>query len=194
VASKNPAKRAEMIRILARLPVRVESLARFPDAPDVAETGRTFAENAAAKATAFAAACGLPTVADDSGLVVDALDGAPGVHSARYAGRHGDDAANCAKLLAALRGVPAGRRTARFRCCIAVADARGVLVTLEGACEGHIADAPAGSNGFGYDPVFIPTGHTRTMAQLIPEQKDALSHRGQALRRFAAWLAARLGE
>ena len=193
VASKNPRKLAEMLRILDGLPIELVSLADLPEVADVEETGATFAENAALKAEAFARAAGLPAVADDSGLEVDALGGAPGVHSARYAGRHGDDAANIAKLLAELEAVPPDRCTARFRCCIAVADDRGVLATLEGACEGTIVRDPAGENGFGYDPVFLPAdGDARTMAQRTAEEKDAISHRGAALRAFAAWLAAHL--
>ena len=192
-ASKNPKKLAEMLRILTDLPIEVVSLSRFPDLDDVEETGETFAANATLKAEAYARATGLPTMADDSGLEVDALGGAPGVHSARYAGVHGDDAANVAKLLAELAGVPAEKRTARFRCCIAVADDRGVLTTLEGACEGTIGEEPVGRNGFGYDPVFIPTaGDDRTMAQRSAEEKDAISHRGAALRTFAEWLGNRL--
>jgi XTP/dITP diphosphohydrolase len=193
VASRNPKKLAELLRLLADAPVELVGLNGFPDAGEVEETGATFAENAALKAVGYCRATGLPTVADDSGLEVDAFGGAPGVRSARYGGGHGDDAANVAKVLAELAGVPTDRRTARFRCCIAVADGRGVLATLSGVCEGRIAAAPRGANGFGYDPVFVPAaGDGRTMAQMPAAEKDALSHRGAALRRLAAWLGGQL--
>jgi XTP/dITP diphosphohydrolase len=195
VASRNPRKLAELLRLLADAPIELVGLDGFPDAGEVEETGTTFAENAALKAVGYCRATGLPAVADDSGLEVDALGGAPGVRSARYGGGHGDDAANVAKLLAELADVPPARRTARFRCCVAVADGRGVLAAPCGVCEGRIAAAPRGANGFGYDPVFVPAaGDGRTMAEMAAAEKDALSHRGAALHRLAAWLAEHLGE
>ena len=161
------------------------------------ETGRTFAENARQKALYYARATGLWCLADDSGLIVDALDGEPGVRSARYAaerfapgaGRSQRDAANTAKLLEALRDVPDEARTARFICHLALAEPGRVLLEATGAVEGVIARAPAGQNGFGYDPVFFVPRLGRTAAELPPERKNEISHRGQAVRRFARLLA-----
>jgi len=157
---------------------------------EVEETGTTFVENALLKARHAAAASGRAALADDSGLEVDALDGAPGVRSARYAGG-GGDAANVAKLLEALRGVPPSRRSARFRCVLVLVRASDDPAPLiaEGAWEGVIAEAPRGSNGFGYDPVFLVPELGRTAAELVPDDKNARSHRGQALARLVAALA-----
>jgi XTP/dITP diphosphohydrolase len=160
------------------------------------EPGEDYATNAAAKALAASRATGMVTLADDSGLEVDALGGAPGWRSARFAGAHGDDAANRARLLAVLQGVPEGARRARFRCAVALADARGPLgeraLLAFGECEGSIALAPRGAGGFGYDPAFIPddTGpdDQRTMAELAPDEKNAISHRGRAARALATHL------
>ncbi|MCX8006545.1 MAG: XTP/dITP diphosphatase [Coriobacteriia bacterium] len=150
---------------------------------DVEETGETFLENALIKARAYAAAFGCPALADDSGLEVDALGGAPGVRSARYAGEPTDDAANNAKLLAELSDVPAPERTARFRCVLALAWPDGRVLAADGVCEGSIGFEPRGTNGFGYDPLFLPAAAAgRTMAQLSPDEKSAISHRGSALR------------
>lgn len=169
------------------------------DEPD--ENGQTFADNARLKALYYAEATGLCCLADDSGLVVDALNGQPGVHSARYAAerfgpdadRPQRDAANTAKLLEALQNVPDQARTARFVCHVALAHAGHVLVETTGTIEGVIARAPAGDNGFGYDPVFLVPRLGRTVAELPAELKNELSHRGQAVRQFAAGLAALLG-
>lgn len=161
----------------------------------VAETGSSFAENALLKARHAAAATGLPALADDSGLEVDALDGAPGVHSARYAGEGASDAQNLQRLLEALQDVPAGRRTARFRCvlaCVRTADDPQPLLA-EGSWEGRIALAPRGSGGFGYDPVFEDGRSGLTAAELAPGQKNRLSHRGQALVLLQRLLASRAG-
>jgi XTP/dITP diphosphohydrolase len=151
----------------------------------VEEDGETFAANAAKKAREVAAAAGLPALADDSGLEVDALDGAPGVRSARYAGAGHDDAANNRRLLAELAGVPTARRTARFRCAVALADPRGPLGDTveirEGACAGVILESPRGHNGFGYDPLFLYPELGRTFAELSLEEKGRLSHRARAL-------------
>nr|MBO2469859.1 non-canonical purine NTP pyrophosphatase [Bacillota bacterium] len=133
----------------------------------------------------------LPALADDSGLEVDALGGEPGVYSARYAGEGASDAANNAKLLAALEGVPAEKRTARYRCVLALAVPGMATVTVEGVCEGLIAEQPRGTGGFGYDPLFYLPGRGKTMAELRPEEKNAISHRGQALRRLKALLVER---
>jgi XTP/dITP diphosphohydrolase len=147
---------------------------------EVAETGKTFAENAALKAKTLATASGLLTLADDSGLEVDALGGAPGVYSARYAGDKASDAERIALLLKNLEGVPLERRTARFRCVIAIADPAGSLRLAEGTVEGFIVFAPRGSHGFGYDPVFLLPELGKTMAELKPEEKNHLSHRARA--------------
>jgi len=178
LATHNPKKRIELARILAPLG---HTLADVP-LSDVEETGLTFEENARLKAASGCRESGLPCVGDDSGLCVDALDGAPGVYSARYAGIHGDDRANIAKLLHELKNVPVQLRRARFVCAVCCLFPDGREITLRGTCEGRIAFEPAGESGFGYDPVFLPEdvpGHT--MAQLAPEVKDQLSHRGRAL-------------
>ena len=157
------------------------------------EDGLTFAENALIKARAVAAATGLPAVADDSGLAVDVLGGAPGIFSARWAGRHGDDKANLDLLLAQLADIPAAHRRARFVCAAALVTPGGTEVVELGALEGTLADAPRGGNGFGYDPVLIPLGDTRTCAELSPEEKNAISHRGQAFRALVPAVARALG-
>jgi len=178
LATHNAKKRAELARILAPLE---HDLADMP-LSDVEETGLTFEENARLKAASGCRETGLPCVGDDSGLCVDALDGAPGVFSARFAGEHGNDAANIAKLLGMLRDVPEERRTARFVCSICCIFPDGRELTLRAACEGKIAFERAGTGGFGYDPVFLPDDAPGlSMAQLPPELKDKLSHRGKAL-------------
>jgi XTP/dITP diphosphohydrolase len=153
---------------------------------DAEETGDTFEANARSKAQDYAEASGVLTLADDSGLEVDALDGAPGVYSARYAGEHGDDEANNDLLLANLADVAPGKRAARYRIVIALTDpATMETVTVEGACEGEIGFERKGSNGFGYDPLFYVPQHQKSMAELTADQKDALSHRGIAARKIA---------
>jgi XTP/dITP diphosphohydrolase len=179
LATTNQGKVAELRRILDGLDVELLSAADVA-LPDVEETEATFAGNALLKARAAAAACGLPCVSDDSGLVVDALGGEPGVHSARYAGRHGDDEANLRLLLDRLG--ERDDRAARFVCVAALAAPDGRTWTADGVLEGRIVTAPRGGNGFGYDPVFVPEGHDRTTAEMAPEEKDAISHRGQAFR------------
>jgi XTP/dITP diphosphohydrolase len=185
LATANAGKLRELQALLANQGIEVLSQADFGVAP-VAETGRTFVDNALLKARHAAAHTGLPAIADDSGLEVDALDGRPGVLSARYAGTPGDDAANNAKLLAELRGVPARERTARYRCVLAwVRDAGDAAPLIcEGVWEGRIAEQPAGEHGFGYDPLFLVGELAITAAQLSPELKNSLSHRGQALRQL----------
>jgi len=187
VASKNRAKASEIAQILTEeaLNLEVVSLADFSDVDLPPETGATFAENAVLKAKYAAAATGLPTVADDSGLEIDALDGQPGILSARYAGEGATDEDRYRKVLKLLAGTPLNERTARFRCAAAYADPGGTVIVAEGTCEGHIAGEPSGSGGFGYDPIFIPEGNTRTMAELAPREKHAISHRGRALHRLA---------
>jgi XTP/dITP diphosphohydrolase len=157
------------------------------------ETGATFGDNALAKAREAVAATGLPSVADDSGLVVDALNGMPGVLSARWAGRHGDDRANLELLLGQIADVPDARRGAAFVCAAAWALPDGREGVVEGAVRGRLLRAPRGTGGFGYDPLFVPDGATLTTAELSPEAKDAISHRGQAFRALAPQLADVLG-
>lgn len=179
LATRNRGKVEELARILAGLDVRLRSAADVPY-PEVAETGATFVENALLKARAAMEATGLPAVADDSGLVVDALGGEPGVRSARFAGPEADDAANTALLLARLRGHT--DRRARFVCAAVLVLPDGRFETVEATLEGEIVDAPRGSGGFGYDPVFQPLGMTVTTAELSAAEKDAISHRGKAFR------------
>jgi XTP/dITP diphosphohydrolase len=187
-ATRNRHKVAELRALVAPLGFEVLSLDEVA-VPDVVEDAPIFAGNAEKKARATFAATGLASLADDSGLEVDALDGAPGVRSARYAGEH-DDAANNAKLLRELAAVSDEKRTARFRCALAFLDARG-LVTADGTCEGRIAHERRGAGGFGYDPLFLVEGGARTMAELSPEEKNRVSHRGRALRALAERLRTR---
>ena len=184
LASANQGKLRELRTILDGLPVELVGLteAGLGDPPEVEETGETFLENALLKGRAYATWSGLAAVADDSGLEVDALGGAPGVRSARYAGPGASDQANLDKLLAALRGVPPDRRTARFRCAAVLVDPAAGEWHAEAAWDGTILDAPRGSGGFGYDPVFLPDGWELTSAEVDQPTKDAVSHRGQAFR------------
>ncbi|MGE5554523.1 MAG: XTP/dITP diphosphatase [Betaproteobacteria bacterium] len=193
VASRNRHKVEELKQLLVGLPVEVRSLADYPGAPEVVEDGDTFAANAIKKAQAAVAFTGEWALADDSGLEVDALDGAPGVHSARFAGEPRSDARNNAKLLALLENVPPERRTARFRSVIALAGPDGELELVEGMVEGRIVREPRGTGGFGYDPLFLLPEVGRTMAQLSPEEKNALSHRGRAMAALAVQLRQRFG-
>ncbi len=189
MASANPHKAVEMVEVLREAMSGVEIVPRPPELGDVAEDGETLTANALIKARFVCAAAGEPAIADDTGLEVDALDGAPGVHSARYAGPQQDAAANLAKLMSALRDVPAGGRTARFRTVVAVVFGDGREVLADGVVEGTIATAPSGDRGFGYDPVFVPDeAAPRTFAELTSEEKNRISHRGRALRALAAQL------
>jgi XTP/dITP diphosphohydrolase len=196
LATRNPAKLAELSRILAdgHVPVDLVTLGDFPDLPEVAETGRTFAENALLKARAVAAFTGLPAVADDSGICIDALNGMPGVLSARWSGRHGDDQANLRLVLGQLADVPAGQRGAHFACAAALVLPSGREHVTEGVMSGSVTDAPRGTNGFGYDPIFVPDSSELTTAEMTSADKDAISHRGRALRALAPVIAALLGE
>jgi XTP/dITP diphosphohydrolase len=195
LASLNPHKITELARILAGGQVGVEltSLAEFPGAPDVAETGATFAENALLKAEAAARFTGLPAVADDSGFCVDALNGMPGVLSARWSGKHGDDEANLQLLLGQLADTPDERRGANFTCAAALVLPSGRQHVSEGTVHGRVIGLPRGENGFGYDPVFVPDRSDLTTAEMTAEAKDAISHRGRALRALAPVIAALLG-
>ncbi|HEY9521624.1 MAG TPA: XTP/dITP diphosphatase [Thermopolyspora sp.] len=191
LATRNAGKIAELRRILADagLPIELLGAADFPHVGEVAETGLTFAENALLKAHAMTKGSGLPAVADDSGLCVDALSGMPGIFSARWSGRHGDDQANLELLLAQLSDVPDGRRGAHFACAVALALPSGEERVVEGAMHGRIIRAPRGTNGFGYDPIFVAEGCDRTTAEMSNTEKDAISHRGRALRALVPVLA-----
>ena len=195
LATRNRKKLDELHRILEAegLDVEILSLDAFPDAPEVPETESTFAGNALLKARAIAQATGLPAVADDSGLCVDALNGMPGVLSARWAGGHGDDDANLDLVLAQIGDVPDQRRGASFMCAAAVALPDGTERVVEGSIEGRLLRERRGENGFGYDPIFVPLGQDITTAQMLAEEKDAISHRGRALRSLAPVLADLLG-
>ena len=184
LATRNPHKLRELARICADWPTSWVSVETHdPSAfPDVEETGDTYLENARLKAVAVAAALELPALADDSGIEVDALGGKPGPRSARYAGEHASDEENLRALIQAIRGVPAAGRTARYRCVAALAWPDGRFEHVEGICEGTLRTAPAGSNGFGYDPIFEPVGREVTMAELGDGEKDRISHRGRAFR------------
>ncbi|MDE0915567.1 MAG: RdgB/HAM1 family non-canonical purine NTP pyrophosphatase [Planctomycetota bacterium] len=196
IASGNPKKIREIRGLLAPLSVQVLTSDEVGPLPEVIEDAPTFADNAAKKARETAIATGRWCLADDSGLEVDALDGAPGVFSARFAGKHGDDEANNEKLLSLLEGKPREQRGARFVCALALADPQGeVTAQFEGTAEGLILDAPRGSGDFGYDPLFLFTeeGHDQTgqgFAELAPDAKSAISHRGRALQKFIHHLAA----
>jgi len=194
VASRNEGKLHELRALLDGTGLHLETLASHPESADVHESGTTFDENARIKASAAARSTKLWTIADDSGLEVDVLGCEPGVRSARYAGVHGDDAANTAKLLRELEGKT--DRRARFVCAMALARPDGEIVaTAHGVCEGTINAAPRGRGGFGYDPVFVPLVFPdRTMAELDRHDKNAISHRGQALRAFLPLLRAHLPE
>lgn len=191
LATHNPGKLKEMAEILSRFGVEGVSPKDLGITVDVEETGTTFAENAMLKAKAVCKAAGLPAIADDSGLCVDALNGGPGVYSARYGGEGLDDKGRYMLLLGSMRGQPT--RAAHFACAIACAFPNGDELTAEGRCCGTIAFAPMGEGGFGYDPVFFYPPMARTFGQLTAEEKSGISHRGRALAAFAEKLATYLG-
>ncbi|MFB3225752.1 XTP/dITP diphosphatase [Exiguobacterium sp. PHA03] len=192
VATHNAGKVKELESMLGRLGYTVESLLDHADAKETDETGETFEENALLKATEAASYFGHAVLADDSGLEVDALDGAPGVYSARFAGLEKSDAANNALLLEKLEGVPEEERTARFVCVLALAKPTGETLTVRGTMEGRIGFEATGSNGFGYDPLFV-TASGQTAAELTKEEKAMISHRGNALRKLEQDLTTFLG-
>lgn len=190
IATNNSDKFTEMAKLLENQPVELYSLDDFPEAPEVEEDRNTFAGNAAKKATEMASLTGMHAVADDSGLCVDALDGRPGVYSARYAGPHGTYRDVCKKLLREMRQVPDGERQAHFACQVAFSDPEGnVRMRAEGRCEGVITRQMRGGKGFGYDPVFLYLPAGKTFAQMVPQEKHKFSHRGKAMRSFAEKLA-----
>ena len=195
LATRNANKVTELRAILAGAGLDVELVGTdaYPDVPDVKETGVTFAENALLKAHALARATGLPAVADDSGLCVDVLGGAPGIFSARWSGRHGDDRANLELLLAQIADVDAAHRGAHFACAAALALPDGTERVVEGRLMGSLRHAPEGEGGFGYDPILQPEGETRTCAELTAGEKNAISHRGKAFRALAPIIRDLLG-
>jgi XTP/dITP diphosphohydrolase len=184
IATKNPGKTAEIRSLLHGFAVDIRSLSDFGPIPEVEEDGTTFDENAYKKSSFTARVLGLPALADDSGIVVEALNGAPGVYSARYGGEGLSDADHCRKLLAEMQG--STRRRAVFECVISLAVPCGPALTYEARCEGLLAEAPAGENGFGYDPVFFYPPLGKTFAQMTPEEKNRVSHRGKALNELRA--------
>ena len=189
IATKNAGKVKELKELLADLPVRLQSLNDFPTLPEAEETGATFAENAGLKARFYAERTSVLALADDSGLEVEALDGAPGVLSARYAGAAASDGERIEKLLKELNAVPDERRRARFVCAIAISDARGeIKYTAEASCGGTIARTAKGANGFGYDPIFIPDDFDRTFGELSAETKREISHRARAIKKIIRYL------
>ena len=201
IGTHNPKKCREIARILETPGLRLLTLDEFPDAPEPVEDADTLEGNAIKKATELADALGRMVVADDSGLDVDALDGRPGVYSARYGGEHGNDVRNMERVLGEMVDVPPEDRTARFRTVAAVAVPGKLLATIDGALEGVIGTEPRGSNGFGYDPIFIVPDLGKACAELEPDEKDSISHRGEAFRklkgelpRLLAMVAEREGE
>ncbi len=182
LATRNPGKVREIAAIYDHLGIVWLSLADVPEIGEVAEEGATYAENAAAKARVVAAAGGLPALADDSGVEIDALGGAPGIHSARFLGERATDAERNARILQELEDVPDPRRTARYLAAVALALPDGSVRICEGTCEGSIAPSPRGTGGFGYDPIFLPAGEIRTMGEIPADIKNRISHRARALR------------
>jgi len=195
LATRNRHKKRELQELLADMEVEILTLKDVDPIPEVVEDGETFEANAVKKARATAMAAGILSLADDSGLEVDALQGKPGVYSARFAGEHATDEENNAKLLKLMESVPDEKRTARFVSVIAICDPQGHVETVRGECKGTIARIPAGNGGFGYDPLFIPQGYEQTYAQLSAEEKNRISHRGVALAKavpvLKAYFAAR---
>jgi XTP/dITP diphosphohydrolase len=190
IASRNAHKLRELGRICSDWPVAWVTIENHEGPwPDVEEPHDSYRENALTKAREVATALGVPAIADDSGIEVDVLDGGPGPRSARFAGEPASDAANLARLIETIVETEPARRTARYRCVAAIAWPDGVGLSAEGACEGRLVSVPRGRRGFGYDPVFVPEGSTRTMAELADEEKDAISHRGRAFRALRALLA-----
>ncbi|HLR08334.1 MAG TPA: XTP/dITP diphosphatase [Bacillota bacterium] len=189
VATKNEGKMKEFKDFFNTYGLKAISLLELSESiPDIQETGDTFSENAALKAEAIANHLKRPVLADDSGLVIDALGGKPGVYSARYAGEYANDQENVDKVLREMQDIPPHNRSARFICVLAIAQPDEKTIFKEGSCEGTIAFKPMGDRGFGYDPIFIPKGYTKTMAELPSEEKNKISHRKNAFNRLKNWL------
>lgn len=188
VATKNKGKTKEFAEMFQPLGFTVKTLLDFPDAPDIEETGETFAENAVLKAKGISEYFNKIVIADDSGLCVDALDGKPGVYSARYAGEGKDDEANLQKVLQELKGVPYEERTAHFHCTLALVIPGKEPVIVEGKVEGYIIDEKRGENGFGYDPIFYVPEYGKTTAEMSSDEKNKISHRGRALEKLNEWV------
>jgi len=188
LATRNEKKIEEIKRVIGDMPVSILTIDAFPECPEVEEEGVTFQENAVRKATTVAQCTGKPSLADDSGLEVYVLNRDPGTLSARYAGEDADDRKNIEKLLFEMRSIADEQRGARFVCCIALAFPEGSVKTFFGYVEGMIGREPRGFQGFGYDPVFYPGGYNRTFAEMTADEKDALSHRGKALRKLQRYL------
>ncbi|WP_419956004.1 XTP/dITP diphosphatase [Neobacillus niacini] len=188
IATKNPGKAREFEHIFAPRGIAVRTLLDYPEIKDVEEIGTTFEENAALKAEAVSQQLNKMVIGDDSGLIVDALEGRPGIYSARYAGESKNDQKNLEKVLEELKGVPEENRTARFYCALAVALPGKATITVAGTCEGRILEQPKGNNGFGYDPVFYVPEKSRAMAELSSEEKNKISHRANALKKLEGML------
>ncbi|WP_019376776.1 XTP/dITP diphosphatase [Virgibacillus halodenitrificans] len=189
IATKNKGKAEEFKSFFGKYGISIKSLLDFQEVmPDVEETGITFKENAALKAEEISTMLSIPVLADDSGLVIDALNGEPGIYSARYAGEPKNDQANMNKVLKELQDVPKNKRKARFVCVLAIAIPGEATVFREGYCEGEIAFSPRGAHGFGYDPIFIPQGYNKTMAELSAQQKNEISHRRNAINQLEDWI------
>ncbi|MGF6948214.1 XTP/dITP diphosphohydrolase [Neobacillus sp. B4I6] len=184
IATKNPGKAREFEHIFASRGIEVRTLLDFPEIPDVDETGTTFEENAILKAEAVSQELGKMVIGDDSGLMVDALEGRPGIYSARYAGEPKNDQNNTKKVLSELKGLPDEKRSARFYCALAVAVPGQETITVSGTCEGRILEEQRGTNGFGYDPVFYVPEKGLAMAELSSEEKNKISHRANALKKL----------
>lgn len=188
LATRNRKKVDELTRMFSGCEIRFLALGSFPGCTEVVEDGKTFRANAVKKAVHVSKFTGCPSIADDSGLVVPALGGAPGVFSARYAGNDADDRKNLRKLLKDMENLKGEERAARFVCCIALALPDGKFKTFTGHVEGRIGKKPMGFNGFGYDPIFCPSGHEMTFAEMTDSEKDAMSHRGKAMRKLYTYL------
>jgi len=190
-ATRNKKKVEEIKRVIGDMPIAILTIDDFPGCPEVEEEGDTFQENAVKKALAIAQYTGKPSLADDSGLEVYALNNAPGILSSRYSGENADDSKNIEKLLHEMRLIIDEKRNARFVCCLALAFPDGRLEIFTGQAEGKIGREQKGSYGFGYDPIFYPKGHDRTFAEMTANEKDSVSHRGKALREFQKYLKSR---
>lgn len=184
IATKNPGKAREFEQMFASRGMEVRTLLDFPELPDVEETGTSFEENAILKAETISRVLNKMVIGDDSGLMIDALEGRPGIYSARYAGEPKNDQANTEKVLRELAGVPEERRTARFYCALAIAVPNRKTATVSGTCEGRILEEPRGTNGFGYDPVFYVPDKGVSMAELSSDEKNKISHRANALKKL----------